>query len=368
MARIAFVSDVAYPWTKGGMEAMHHIEMRELAKKHEVYCFCLRFEGMKDEFYRNGVHYVTVAKASTSELYTARGTRSIALAMRFARALPKALKPYGSFDLVYANSFPFTHLSYLKGYCKQHACKLVLDVAEVWDARRWKEYIGSVKGAIAYYYAKSALKGADHYIANSSTTASLLEGIGIPDGSITVFSPVIDMHSMRRFARGKRSKAVVYSGRLIKEKRLDLWVEMLAKAHELDTGIRGVIVGSGPEEQHIRELIRRYQFISMRKPYQSKAPLYRLIGGSMAMLNMSEREGLSVITIESAALGTAPILPSYSPIPSEVKALSIVREVRDIPRTIADIASGKIKYKTDAKALEGFDASRVNSTFARLLA
>ena len=36
MARIAFVSDVVYPWTKGGMEAIYYLEMAELAKNNEI--------------------------------------------------------------------------------------------------------------------------------------------------------------------------------------------------------------------------------------------------------------------------------------------------------------------------------------------
>ena len=30
MARIAFVSDVVYPWVKGGMESIYYLEMKEL--------------------------------------------------------------------------------------------------------------------------------------------------------------------------------------------------------------------------------------------------------------------------------------------------------------------------------------------------
>lgn len=64
-------------------------------------------------------------------------------------------------------------------------------------------------------------------------------------------------------------------------------------------------------------------------------------------------EGLSVITIESAALGTAPVLPDYMPIPEEVKTLSIVKNVEDIPKAIADIAYGRMKYMADRKNSKG---------------
>ena len=79
-------------------------------------------------------------------------------------------------------------------------------------------------------------------------------------------------------------------------------------------------------------------------------------------------EGLSAIAIESTALGTAPVLPDYTPIPDEVKELSIVRDVEDIPKAIASIASGRVKYKVERKKLERFDVRRIDNAFKRLLA
>jgi len=362
--KIAFVSDVVYPWTKGGMEGIHYIEMCELAKKNDVYCFCLQFEGMRKRFTKNGIHYIAVAKAKSKELYTENGTRSITLARRFANALPNAISGY-SFDLVYANSFPYLHIGRLKAYCRAHGSKLVLDVAEVWDLPRWKAYLGSVKGHAAYIYAKRALTGADKYIANSSTTAKLMVEIGIPKSSIVVFSPVL---KGLKPLNSKRAHTVLYSGRLIKEKRLDLWIDIVAKAHKINNSIKGLIVGTGPEEDTIKHKIAEsgYSFIRLKKPFKSKKGLYRAIASSMAMLNMSEREGLSVITIESAALGTPPILPSYTPIPEEVKELALVKGINEIPKLIADIASGSIRYSPDSKKLERFSSRNVEKVFEGL--
>ena len=63
----------------------------------------------------------------------------------------------------------------------------------------------------------------------------------------------------------------------------------------------------------------------------------------------------------------ASVLPGYTPIPDEVKELSIVKDVEDIPNTIAEIASGRIKYKVAIEKLERFDVKRVNYAFERLL-
>ena len=60
------------------------------------------------------------------------------------------------------------------------------------------------------------------------------------------------------------------------------------------------------------------------------------------------------------------MLPSYTPIPEEVKGLSIVKDVDDIPKTITGIASGRIKYQADRKKLERFDARGISDVFKSL--
>ncbi|MEM0144068.1 MAG: hypothetical protein QXL94_09055, partial [Candidatus Parvarchaeum sp.] len=149
MTKIGFVTDVVYPWIKGGMESLHYVEMKELTKRHDVYCFSLQFEGMKKEFIKDKIHYTTVAKVHSKELYTEKGSRSMKLAKLFASRIGKTLDKY-ELDAVYVNSFPYLHLNAVKAYCKKHRCRLIMDVAEVWPKERWQAYIGSLKGSLAY--------------------------------------------------------------------------------------------------------------------------------------------------------------------------------------------------------------------------
>ena len=62
------------------------------------------------------------------------------------------------------------------------------------------------------------------------------------------------------------------------------------------------------------------------------------------------------------------MLPDYTPIPDEVKELSIVKDVEDIANTIADMVSGSIKYKADKQKLEKFDVKGVDDAFESMLA
>ncbi|MEM0143248.1 MAG: glycosyltransferase, partial [Candidatus Parvarchaeum sp.] len=198
-------------------------------------------------------------------------------------------------------------------------------------------------------------------------TSSALKRIGIPGSKITVFSPVLDMKLINSVPHKAKTHTVIYAGRLIKEKRLDLWINAVAKAHSLDSSITGLIIGSGPMLEGLKLMAKPFPFIKFAKPFTAKKELYSELSKSMATLNMSEREGLSAITIESAALGTAPVLPSYTPIPKEVKELAVVADKEKIPGILAKIASGNAHYKPNARRLKSFDSAKINEVFEKLL-
>lgn len=370
MAKIGFVSDVVHPWITGGVELTQHKEMSELSKRHTVYSFSLRFPGMAESFTESGIHYIGVAPARASEIYR-NGTRSIRLAGRFARHLPLYLRRY-DLDLIYANSFPYLHLGYVKRYCRSHSCRLVLDVAEVWTLREWSYYLGYIRGYAAYLYMRAALRGADVYVANSSTTARrLIDIAGVPKRKIRVFSPVIDINNLKKYRNERKSSTVIYAGRLIREKHAIEWCDAVAAAYSLDPKINGLIIGNGPERASISTHIKRnrYSFIKMVPLIKDRVKLYRRISKSSVLLNMSEREGLSAISLESLALGTPVVLPDYTPIPNEVRRMCVVATPDKIPSVLAKIATSKGKSRFMNKvSLSRFDVKRTNAFFESLIA
>ena len=366
--KIAFVSDVVFPWHIGGVESMEYREMIALSKKDEVYCFCLQFPGMKKEFVKDGIHYVCVASCGNG-LYTKGGRRSVSIAMLFGRSVYKHLKKH-KFDMLYVNAFPYFHLPAVKRYCKESSSKLVLDVVEVWTIREWKDYLGNVKGIAAYWYMKRALLGADLYVCVSSVTSSKLAGIGIPRSKGLVFAPVLDLRSISKYKSGRKSSPmVIFAGRLIKEKGLDEWIGCVSAAHSISDKINGLIVGTGPEYENVSGLIksRHLDFISITGTVRKRDSLYKKMAASSVLLQTSRREGLSAIVLESLALGTPVILPDYTPIPEEVKRMCIVLPLGKIPGELARIASSdKSKFLRNVDGLPEFDCSAIPLRFGRI--
>ncbi|MGC8478717.1 MAG: glycosyltransferase [Candidatus Micrarchaeia archaeon] len=370
--RIGIVSDVAYPWVKGGLQATEHTEAENLAKEHEVLFFTLQFPGMKDHFFKDGIQYMCVEKAKLSDLYV-NGHRSVGLAIKFARALPKALYQH-KLDALYVNTMPYLHLPAVKRYGSKTGAKIIFDAIEVWDKGYWSKYIGVIKGTLAYYFVRKALAGADYYIANSSTTASKLRNMGIDSKRIRVFSPIVDLKELKAYnaSNCKGDGTVVFAGRLIKEKRVDLWIDAVSKAHELNKKVKGLIIGDGPEKDLLSKAIKERnasEFIEIRGFMESKTELYRKIASSSVFLNMSEREGLSAISIESVALGTPVLLPNYTPIPKEVKKMCLVTSTALLPEKIAEIVdSRKGDFIKNADEIKSFDTGRINKVFYSLIA
>ncbi len=370
--RIAFVSDAVYPWNVGGLETLESTESRELAKGNEVHFFSLRWPGMEKDFVKDNIRYHTLHRITPEKFYR-HGRRSIREALVYTVGLARIF--FYRFEYMQVNEFPIVHIPILKLYCRLFGCKLILDMHEVWDRDYWTSYLGRTWGSIANAFASWAIKGADAYIANSSATAERLSQIGVDRESIHIFSPVIDDKELKSVKQKKESKLVMFSGRLIKEKRLDKWLIAIKSASKRVKGIKALIIGNGPERQRISRLIRRMKLtdiVELRDFYSpaNKENLYRRIKESKLLLQMSEREGLSIIVLESLALGTPVLLPDYSPIPKEVKNMCIVRDEISIPDAIAEVlnSSDKTKYIENNQGLSLYSSSNVNAFYARLFA
>ena len=367
--RIAFVYDIPYPWHKGGIEHILDIESRELAKKHDVHFFTMRWPGMKSEFVHQNVSYHAFGSITEEGAYK-HGRRAIREAIMFSMYVNELYKY--DFDVVITNAFPVLHLPVIKSYCRLKNAKLILKVDEVWDRDYWRSYLGPIVGDSANFYANLMIRSsAALYVANSATTADRLRKLGIGKGRISVFAPVLDdsgMKSIRKSA-GRRRNRIIFSGRLIKEKRVDKWLGIVGLVLGRNRNAEALLVGEGIERQR---LLRKMDELGLKgkvtvKPFfKDKKDLYTAIARSKVLLHMGEREGLSIITLESLALGTPVVLPDYSPIPKEVRDMCIVEKEKDIPSRILRIMSRESTPVRNSGNLEMFSTSNVIPFYDRM--
>jgi glycosyltransferase involved in cell wall biosynthesis len=373
--KIAFVSDVAHPWQIGGVATTEATEAAELAKSHEVHFFSMRWPGMEPNFTYKNINYHTYHKISYERLFS-HGRRSIRHALIFSINM---LKIFGyKFDVVEANAFPYLHLPVVKLYCKLTGCKLIIDVAEIWDKKYWDAYLGKRLSALAFAFVQYFFGSADMYTINSSyEVENKLRALGIGEHRIGgVFAPVLDNEALSKIKRSPtkyRKHGIVFSGRLIKDKRIDEFLKIVNKVASKMPDVTATIIGDGPEEANIRQMIRRMGIEKnvKLKPfynYDKKSKLYEDIVDSGLFLMMSEREGLSIITLESIALGTPVVLPDYSPIPKEVRDMCVVDAEVELPDKVIEIlkSSDKSKYIKHKENLKLFSAARTNEFYGRI--
>ena len=153
--RIAFVSDAVYPWNVGGLETLESTEAKELAKRHVVHFFSLRWPGMGKDFRKDNIMYHTLHSITTEKFYRHR-RRSIREAIIYTIGLARIF--FYSFDYMQANEFPILHIPILKLYCRMTGCRLILDMHEIWDREYWTSYLGGISGALASAFASWAIR------------------------------------------------------------------------------------------------------------------------------------------------------------------------------------------------------------------
>ncbi len=363
--RIAFVSDAVDPWSIGGIDTLVRVEAEALAKDHDVHFYTFRWPNMEGDFVKNNVHYHTMHHMTMQKFYR-HGRRSIRGSVLFAIQILRIFKR--RFDVIQANQFPILHLLTLKVYCKITGCKLIIDTHEIWDSKYWTDYLGAFKGKLADRYSRYAMNLGDLYFSNSSITSFGLSKIGVDKSKIIEFAPIIDDALIRSIPEEYGSKEVIFSGRLIREKRLDKWLYAIKDASE-KIKLHALIIGEGPEEKELKALSKRLgidKIVEFRHFYKNKEDLYKRIKKAHVLLHMSEREGLSIIAMESLSLGTPVLLPTYSPIPKEVRCMCIVEDETNIPNALIKILnkekSSSIKFDDRIK---GFYVSNIPITYKK---
>ncbi len=367
--KIAFVYDVPYPWHKGGIEHILSVEAEELAKEHEVHFFTLRWPGMEHDFVHNRVHYHAYGEASESNVYR-HSRRSVREAIVFSIYSLNIFR-YG-FDAIITNEFPVLHLLPVRLYCLFRKCRLAIRFDEVWERDYWVRYLGSVLGHIASWYSEMLIRSKSAmYIADFGRIADTLKLRGIPTSQISVFTPILDKKEFGGKSEVKREKRIIFSGRLIKEKRIDRWLRVVHEVVKRDRTVKGLIVGEGVEESAIRREIKKLGLegsVRVVGFYKDKRQLYTEISRSSLLLHMSEREGLSIITLESIALGTPVLLPENSPISEEAQSMCIVAAEDKLAVKAIEIISSddKEQYVKNSRNLRLFYIQDVRGFYKSL--
>ena len=297
--RVALVYDAVYPFQKGGGERRFH-EIGRHVSGVELYGM-KGWPGPARTTTVDGVRVHALCRARP--LYTLTGRRSMLQAVLFGLACLKLL--WKRFDVLDCCGFPYFSL---------FACRLVATVRrkplvstwhEVWGPAYWRAYLGRL-GAVGWAVERLAVRMPDEIITVSGTTARRLRQELRYRGPIHLVPNGFDPVAVERAGRADDDAEVVFTGRLIAEKRVDLLIDAIAVLAAEGTKARCRIIGDGPERAalEIRTLTRDLTGqVAFAGVLAHGDDVLATLKTARVLVLPSFREGFGMVVLEANACG-----------------------------------------------------------------
>lgn len=297
--RICIIYDCLFPWTVGGAERWYRALAERLAAQgHDVTYVTQRQWDDHDAPALPGIRVVAVTPRMA--LYH-EGKRRIAPPLRFGLGVFGHLLRHGRrYDHVHLASFPYFSLLAAGVLRPLGRYSLGVDWHEVWSADYWREYLGAA-GRIGWWVQRLCAALPQRAFAFSRLHRDRLAGLGRDATLLT-----------GEYAGGDKVPAaagdpptILYAGRLIAEKRVDLLLDAFALAHGDDPALRLLIVGNGPERERLAQRAASLGIAAVVTfaGFVSEATLDRLFAQASAIVQPSAREGYGMVVVEAAAYG-----------------------------------------------------------------
>ena len=298
--RIAFVYDAVYPYILGGGEKrVWEIARRLVARGHEVHLFGMRLWQGEQTITREGVVLHGVCRPYS---FYRDGRRRILPAFIFGIMVFFAIARE-RFDVVDCQQFPYTSVFGSVAACRISRSPLVITWYEVWGDC-WYDYLGRI-GAGGKVLERLAARVPAHTVAISETTkAGLVSMAG--EREITVLPIGIDIDEIDSVLPAKTRSDVLFAGRLIREKHVDVLIDAVGILRQADPGIRCLIIGDGPERTSLEEKVRSMDLsdnILFTGFLPRSEDVIAHMQSSRVFVLPSTREGFGISVLEALAAG-----------------------------------------------------------------
>ncbi|MBX0296659.1 glycosyltransferase family 4 protein [Haloarcula nitratireducens] len=299
--RVAFVSNVVYPFNTGGAEKrIHEIGTRLADDGHDVTIYGRHFWDGPKEITHEGMTLRAVSPER--ELYTgADGERSITEALEFAKDVVIPLqRRRDEHDVVVASVFPYFPVLAAKLSTLSAATPVVTTWHEVWRTY-WDDYLGNL-APFGKLVERVTARIPQYPIAVSGVTANRLTEIGPDSSQIQTVPNGIDYTGIQETTPADDGFDVLFAGRLIEDKRVDLLLEAFDRVAPPETTLG--IVGDGPKraalEQQARNLDSAPQisFLGFLEEYED---VLAQMHAADVFASPSTREGFGITFAEAMA-------------------------------------------------------------------
>jgi glycosyltransferase involved in cell wall biosynthesis len=365
--RICLIYDCVYPHTVGGAERWYrNLAERLVTDGHEVTYLTLRQWHRGEDPGLAGVDVQAVGPRM--DLYTESGRRRILPPLVFgAGVLWHLLRHSRRYDAVHTASFPYFSLLAAGLARRAGGYGLVVDWHEVWTWDYWREYLGGVAGAVGWAVQRLCARIPQRAFCFSQLHARRLREEGLR-GEVTVLSGEYDGPSHLDVDVTAPEPLAVFVGRLIPEKRVPALVAAIAEARERIPGLRGTIIGDGPERNAVQQAVAEHglEAVVDVAGFVSAEEVQSTLSRATCLVLPSRREGYGLVVIEAAAHST----PSIVVAGGDNAAVELISDgvngfvsLSDSP---ADLADAVLRIRDGGSRLRSSTASWFEVNLSRL--
>lgn len=359
--KIAYIYDAVHPWETGGIQKRVWELSRRLALNNEVHWYGLQYWDGNPTIERDDV--ILHGVMEPDNLYK-DGRRSISEAISFSLALSRPLLKE-RFDIIDCQQFPYFPIFPSKINTIRYDSELVLTWHEVWR-EYWYDYLGW-KGYFGKEIENFVAQVPDHHIAVSRRTEQDVINLGVshpqylPNG--------VDFTEIDTVTEATKDIDILFVGRLIKEKGVDLLLRAISEIKDQDPTVRCLIIGNGPERAALQSLIYslgltdHVDLLDFRDSYKE---ILSLMKAANIFTLLSRREGFGISALEALACGT-PVVTINHP-QNAVQELidndQIGRVCQPTPKAVA-AAIMDVRNNSHPKACKAFARSYEWDTIAK---
>jgi glycosyltransferase involved in cell wall biosynthesis len=346
--RFAFVSDAIYPYNKGGKERRLHEVTRWLARRgHQVDIYTMNWWNGPRRIYQDGVRLHAIM--APRSLYVGE-RRSVVQALCFGLATTKLL--FHPFDVLDIDHMPFFPLYTGRLVCALKRKQLIGTWHEVWGNDYWRRYLGR-SGRFAALVERHAVRMPHHIVSVSEHTTNRLLTILTARQPIVTVPLGVDITTIDRVRPTSDGPDVLFAGRLLANKRVDVLILAISAAREQGYTLRCLVIGEGPERDRLEALTRKLSIDSLVTflNFVEGDEIYRIMKSARVFVLPSVREGFGLAVLEANACGTPVVTVCHA----DNAARHLIQEGRNgyvVGTDPEAIAQGIVRTLTASQGLE----------------
>jgi glycosyltransferase involved in cell wall biosynthesis len=305
--KIAYVYDGLYPYLKGGAERRYFELATRLSARHDVHYITWRHWGAARAVRHAG--FTARGVGDPRPFYGEDGRRTVGEAAAFALRLLPVLRRH-RFDVIDCSATPYLPLYTTWFAARATGTPLVATWHEFWGDH-WQAYLADRPAvAQAGQLAEAGCRPlGDIRVAVSQFTADRLAA-GPHGTDARVVGNGVDIGAIRRVRPSAQKSDVVFVGRLIEDKKVDVLLRAVHRLVGEFPELRCTIVGAGPEREPLERLAGSLSLsdnVRFAGPMEDQKTI-ALLKSARVLALPSIREGFGITVIEALASGAVPIV------------------------------------------------------------